>query len=267
MGSSIISAITDPLGSWALDEFYGAVLADPILSDFYGDSGYTNFGYWDAATTTATQACDRLVDELVERLGEIRGAILDVGCGTGGTTARLSEYFDPSTIAAINISPSQLDRATLRVPGASFLNMDAAGMTFPDGCFAGVICVEAAFHFRTRRRFLEEAFRVLEPGGALALSDLILIRGAPTIPWDNHVHDRAQYGDLLLDVGFEQIRIEPALEKTWQGFRLHFSDFITANRQRYGWMASTRALYFTNVTLAAMVRDVILASARKPVDE
>ena len=46
--------------------------------------------------------------------------------------------------------------ATRLVPGRHFLQMDAARMAFDEASFDVVLCVEAAFHFDTRRDFLRE---------------------------------------------------------------------------------------------------------------
>jgi SAM-dependent methyltransferase len=40
------------------------------------------------------------------------------------------------------------------------------------GSIDGVISVEAAFHFASRRAFFEECVRVLRPGGVLTMSDI-----------------------------------------------------------------------------------------------
>jgi SAM-dependent methyltransferase len=45
-------------------------------------------------------------------------------------------------------------------------------LPFADASFAGVISVEAAFHFTSRARFFAETLRVLRPGGVLTMSDI-----------------------------------------------------------------------------------------------
>ena len=41
-----------------------------------------------------------------------------------------------------------------------------------DGAADGIISVEAAFHFSSRRAFFEQCYRVLRPGGVLTMSDI-----------------------------------------------------------------------------------------------
>jgi len=53
---------------------------------------------------------------------------------------------------------------------------DAARLPIADRALDGVISVEAAFHFRSRKAFFEECYRVLRPGGVLSTSDISVQR-------------------------------------------------------------------------------------------
>lgn len=199
---------------------------------FYGDSGYSNFGYWTDGAATGREACDRLLDRLLGGLPRPPARVLDVACGEGGTTARVRALHPRADVTAINISPGQLARAAARCPGVRFVRMDATRLDFPDASFDVVLCVEAAYHFDTRERFLREAFRVLRPGGTLLVTDGIvrgplgplarrIVPDLATMPAANFV-DRAGYERLLADIGYRGIDIEEAIERTFLPCSRHF---------------------------------------------
>ena len=58
---------------------------------------------------------------------------------------------------------------------------DAVRLPFADGSLDGIISVEAAFHFRSRKAFFAECYRVLRPGGVLSMSDIAVQRW-PVLP-------------------------------------------------------------------------------------
>lgn len=209
---------------------------------FYGDSGYSNFGYWSEGVANGRAACDSLLDRLLGMLPGPPASLLDVACGEGGTTTRVREVFPAAEVTAVNISPGQLSRAAARCPGARFLRMDATRLEFADATFDVVLCVEAAYHFNTREAFLREAFRVLRPGGSLLLTDGIvrgplgplarrIVPDLATMPPENFV-DRAGYDRLLAEVGFRKVVIEAALERTFLSCGRHF--------RRHAWLEYLR---------------------------
>jgi SAM-dependent methyltransferase len=114
------------------------------------------------------------MDELVVRTAMIRpdDRVLDVACGFGGTLARLDRMTPRLELVGINVDPRQLAVARRSLPERVMLvRGDACALPFASARFDRVLCIEAAFHFASRRRFLAEAARVLAPGGRIVLTD------------------------------------------------------------------------------------------------
>ena len=145
---------------------------------------FVHWGYWEepsAATLDPGEfkdAMDRLNDEVLAAAGLADGqAVLDAGCGFGGTLASLFEDYPRSALTGLNIDGRQLAYARELVPGARFVEGDACALPFEDASFDRVLAVECIFHFPSRARFLKEAARVLKPGGRIALSDFVPAAG------------------------------------------------------------------------------------------
>ena len=99
--------------------------------------------------------------------------ILDVGCGIGGSSRILAEYYGFNVIG-ITISPAQVRRAIELTPdniNCDFQVMDALDLKFEDGAFDGIWSVEAGAHMNDKSKFANEMLRTLRPGGYLALAD------------------------------------------------------------------------------------------------
>ncbi len=190
------------------------------VNEFYGQSDFMNFGYWDEHTCDQKQACENLMDELLKLIPKRSETILDVACGNGASTSYLMKDYLPELVTGINISEKQLQTARGNAPGCTFRLMDATELDFPDNSFDNIICVEAAFHFDTREKFLKEALRVLKPGGALVLSDILMNRegekkrGMRTEK--NYVRDPEEYDAVLTKAGFRKNTIVDATESCWE---------------------------------------------------
>ena len=129
----------------------------------------------------------RLDDVLIGMAGLADGqAVLDVGCGLGGTLETIDRQRRGMRLVGLNIDQRQLElcRTLTPAPGNSLTWTvgDACDLPYADASFDRLLSIEAMFHFRARGRFFAEAARVLRPGGMLVASDIVVAPDAGRLP-------------------------------------------------------------------------------------
>ena len=102
-----------------------------------------------------------------------------------------------------------------------------------------MMAIECAFHFTTRADFFREAFRVLTPGGILAMTDIIIAPEIKMHEWTNdqlrgflgadlkcisdaNIYQAGHYEQLLGDCGFEPAEVSSIKGSTV----LQFADYL-----------------------------------------
>ena len=101
-------------------------------------------------------------------------AVLDVGCGTGAVSRELARR--PGIGQVIGVDPSPVFLAAARKlaasqPNLSFVTGDGRSLPSENNSFDAVIFHTTLSHVPEPQAALAEAFRVLRPGGVLAVFD------------------------------------------------------------------------------------------------
>ncbi|WP_019587906.1 class I SAM-dependent methyltransferase [Deinococcus apachensis] len=101
---------------------------------------------------------------------------LDVATGTGNTALALAPFV--RRVIGLDLADGMLAHARERAgreghTNATFQEGSAEALPFPDESFTLVTSRHAPHHFRDLAAFLQEAYRVLHPGGRLVIADQV----------------------------------------------------------------------------------------------
>ncbi|WP_445384920.1 methyltransferase domain-containing protein [Robiginitalea sp. IMCC44478] len=136
-----------------------------------------HYGYWTKETKNLREALSRMNQELIEQAGiEASDYVLDAGCGVGGSSIYLAKNVG-CTVKGITLTPSQVTTSTENAhkhgvsEKVSFENQNYLSTTFEDNSFDVVWAIESVCYAWDKQDFLNEAFRVLKPGGRLIVAD------------------------------------------------------------------------------------------------
>jgi ubiquinone/menaquinone biosynthesis C-methylase UbiE len=97
--------------------------------------------------------------------------LLDMGCGNGAYTTVLAKGF--SEVHAVDIEPARLEEFRKQVngdPKFHIVDGTAERLEFPDNYFDVITAVEVLEHVVDLEQAVNEAHRVLRPGGAFLVS-------------------------------------------------------------------------------------------------
>lgn len=191
---------------------------DPITSDLYAEAETSGLP---AEAVLASLGCGNPTALAQLAPGE---TVLDLGSG-GGIDVLLSARRVGPTGKAYGLDMTaemlELARENQRragVENVEFLQGQIEAVPLPDGAVDVIISNCVINLAADKKKVLAEAFRVLKPGGRFAVSDVVF-RGEVPAEVRRNVElwigcvagalEEQQYRELLTEVGFEAVDIEP----------------------------------------------------------
>jgi len=152
------------------------------------------------------------------------GKLLDIGCGTGLFVERYLE--DGGSAIGLDISRKMIDRAKRRCTICDYMVATGEKIPFCDNSFDAVASLLAFSYVKDPESMMREAYRVLKPGGAIAICTLgkkLITCGIPVIyqisekinvkhlvmkDFGERYYDRDEMSDLFTRAGFSDIRVK-----------------------------------------------------------
>lgn len=158
--------------------------------------------------------------------------VLDAGCGVGGTSIFIAETTG-AKVQGITLSAKQLKLANVLTNKSAarrllnFFQMDYCDTAFGNSSFSKIVAIESVCHASDKRAFLEEALRLLRPGGQLGVIDFFFAR--PDLSRnEREVHEKSmrgwavsnlasvtQFDEFLTKAGFVSISFVDLREHIW----------------------------------------------------
>jgi len=190
------------------------------------------------------------------------GAVLELACGTGIVTRRLRDRLAASTkLVATDLNEPMMSHASRKFredENVKWRQADATDLPFSDQSFDAVICQFGLMFVPDKPQAIQEAHRVLKPGGKFLFSvwDSIERNDFPRVAHETiskffddnppdfyqipfSFHDRLEIESLLTETGFKEIEFTllplnsnaASARDLTQGL-VHGNPIITAIRER-----------------------------------
>lgn len=161
-----------------------------------------------AATMDAPLTMDLIARAAARSTAPIR-KVLDIGCGAGNNTIKLSQYIAPFDCDLVDLSLAMLERARDRIEVVNsgritLFQGDFREVDLPEEGYDVILAAAVLHHLRDDRdweRTFKKMYRLTAPGGSLWITDLVCHETEPvqSLLWE-------RYGQYLCSVGGEEYR-------------------------------------------------------------
>lgn len=95
--------------------------------------------------------------------------VIEVGCGTGFTTAEIAKRVGEENVVAVDLTPEQMMKAVSKFDNSTFLLGDAENLPFKDSVFDAAISAGSIEYWPNPQKGIEEMARVTKGGGRVVI--------------------------------------------------------------------------------------------------
>ncbi|MBC7947085.1 MAG: methyltransferase domain-containing protein [Chitinophagaceae bacterium] len=225
-----------------------------------------HYGYWDDEVKSFPESLVRM-NEIMATTARIRTQdnVLDAGCGIGGSSIFLAATRG-ARVTGITLSGRQVEQAVALAKRkgvnhvADFKVMNYCATTFPDASFDVVWGCESICYADSKEQFINEAWRLLKPGGRMVVADGFVSAFAnndhPVIRkwldgWQvNYLETPGRFTEFMEKAGFISVRYRDITKETLHSslrlYRFYFlaSAYVWWKRLR---LSSPSALQVGNI--------------------
>ena len=169
---------------------------------------FSNIETGQTATIDAPLAMELISQAAVNSTKRIQ-RVLDIGCGAGNNTIKLSNYVLPFDCDLVDLSLPMLERAQERISKVNTGNIrifqdDFRVIDLPEEGYDVILAAAVLHHLRDDKDWestFNKIYRLTAPGGSVWITDLVSHETGPvqSLMWK-------RYGEYLCSVGGESYR-------------------------------------------------------------
>jgi ubiquinone/menaquinone biosynthesis C-methylase UbiE len=206
-------------------------------------------GYYEKGIRTHEDA-EINKNKLIGRLLDLellykKGIIVDAGCGVGGTCIYFANKYPHIKFIGINISQTQIRLAHKFAQqhhvhsNTEFILGDYLATGLSDNFVDGIFTIEALTRFKDKKRFLQEANRILKKNKKLVIDEVFLIKkpsnhfmklayDAYCATWKiPYVESLKEFKTYLENLRFDDVKTMDITKNSWLSFFMVFLEYMS----------------------------------------
>ncbi len=169
---------------------------------------FSNIETGQTATIDAPLAMELITQAAYKSTQKIK-KVLDIGCGAGNNTIKLSNYVSPFDCDLVDLSLPMLERAQMRISEINSGNIkifqgDFRSMDLPEQSYDVILAAAVLHHLREDEDWtstFSKIYQLTAPGGSVWITDLVSHESEEvhSLMWK-------RYGEYLCSIGGESYR-------------------------------------------------------------